>query len=190
MSGAPGENQTPATKAPGWALWLPLLLFAGFVGLVMVGLYRPASREVKSAMVGKPLPEFTLKQAVPDRPALSHTDMIGGKPRLLNIFASWCVPCAAEAPQLEALRRQGVEIDGVAIRDKTDDLKGFLARNGNPYARIGSDEVSAIQFAVGSSGVPESFVIDARGIIRYQHIGDITAEQVPMILARLKEAEQ
>ncbi|MDE2436858.1 MAG: redoxin family protein [Sphingomonadales bacterium] len=172
------------------ALWLPLGIFTGFIALVMVGLYRPASREVKSAMVGKPLPAFALKQAVPDRPGLARTDLIGGKPRLLNIFASWCVPCAAEAPQLEALRRQGVEVDGVAIRDKAEDLKGFLARNGNPYARIGADEVSAIQFAIGSSGVPESFVVDARGTIRYQHIGDIAADQVPMILAKIREAAQ
>ncbi len=187
-------NETPpsidAPKAPGWALWLPLAFFAGFVALVLVGLFRPAGREVKSALVGKPIPEFALKQAVPERPGLTRADMIGGKPHLLNIFASWCVPCAAEAPQLEALRRAGVQIDGVAIRDKTADVQAFLARNGNPYARIGADDVSAIQFALGSSGVPESFIVDGKGVIRYQHIGDITAAQVPMILARLKEAEQ
>lgn len=177
-------------KAPGWALWLPLALFVGFVALVMVGLLRPASREVKSALIGKALPEFALKQAVAGRPGLARADMIGGKPRLLNIFASWCVPCIAEAPQLEALRRAGVEIDGVAIRDKSADVETFLARNGNPYARIGADEVSAIQFALGSSGVPETFVIDARGVIRYQHIGDITPGQVPMILEKLKEAAE
>ena len=116
--------------------------------------------------------------------------MLGGKPRLLNIFASWCIPCAAEAQQLEQLRQLGVEVDGVAIRDKQDDLAVFLARNGNPYARIGADPVSKIQFDIGSSGVPESFVVDARGVIRYQHIGVIAPDQVPMILARLKEAEQ
>ncbi|MFC0589036.1 DsbE family thiol:disulfide interchange protein [Novosphingobium aquiterrae] len=177
-------------KAPRWALWLPLTLFAGFVALVMIGLFRPASREVKSALIGKPLPAFALKQAVPERPALSTSDFQGGKPRLLNVFASWCVPCAAEAPQLEALRRAGVEVNGVAIRDKTADLQRFLARNGNPYARIGADDVSAVQFAIGSSGVPESFVIDAKGVIRYQHIGDIRADQVPMILAKLREADR
>lgn len=184
-------SEMPApSRAARWALWLPLALFAGFVVLVLVGLFRPASREVKSALVGKPLPAFTLKQAVAERPALASTDFTGGRPRLLNIFASWCVPCAAEAPQLETLRRAGVEIHGVAIRDTTADLERFLTRNGNPYARIGADNVSAVQFAIGSSGVPESFVIDARGTIRYQHIGDIRADQVPLILARLKEAEQ
>lgn len=177
-------------SAARWALWLPLAVFAGFVALFLSGLIRPGEREVRSAMIGKPLPAFQLAQAVPDRPGLSRADMVGGKPRLLNVFASWCVPCTVEAPQLEALRRAGVEIDGVAIRDKQLDLQGFLARNGNPYARIGADPVSAIQFALGSSGVPESFVIDARGTIRYQHIGEIRPDQVDLILAKLKEAEQ
>lgn len=186
MSGA----EPVAAKAPRWASWLPLAVFVAFVALVMVGLFRPASREVKSALVDKPLPAFALKQAVPERPALAMADFKGGKPRLLNVFASWCVPCAAEAPQLEALRRAGVEVNGVAIRDKTADLQRFLARNGNPYARIGADDVSAVQFAIGSSGVPESFVIDAKGVIRYQHIGDIRPDQVPMILAKLREADR
>lgn len=170
-----------------WALWIPLVVFAGFVALVLVGLLRPASRDVQSAMIGKPLPQFALKAAVPDRPGLATGDF-AGKPKLLNVFASWCVPCAVEAPQLDALAKQGVEIQGVAIRDRQEDLQAFLARNGNPYARIGADDISAVQLAIGSSGVPESFVIDGKGVIRYQHIGDIRAEQVPMILAKLREA--
>ena len=177
-------------KAARWALWLPLAVFVGFVALFLSGLLRPGEREVRSALIGKPLPAFQLTQAVPERPGLSSADLRGGKPRLLNIFASWCVPCTVEAPQLDTLRRAGVEIDGVAIRDKQDDLQGFLARNGSPYARIGADPVSAIQFALGSSGVPETFVVDARGVIRYQHIGEIRPEQLELILAKLKEAEQ
>ena len=173
-----------------WTLWVPLAVFAGFVALFVIGLLRPAEREVRSALIGKPLPEFTLPQAIPERPALSTADFRGGKPRLLNVFASWCVPCAVEAPQLAALQRAGVEIHGVAVRDKREDLERFLARNGNPFARIGSDEVSKVQFAIGSSGYPESFIIDARGVIRYQHIGEIRPDQVEMILAKLKEAGQ
>lgn len=181
----------PATVKPSrWALWLPLALFAGFVVLVIVGLWRPADRTIESKMVGKPLPEFALPAAVPDRPGLSRADMIGGKPRLLNVFASWCVPCITEAPVLAELNKAGVEIVGVAIRDKSEDVAAFLARNGNPYARIGADDVSAVQFALGSSGVPESFIVDAQGTIRYQHIGEIRPDQVPMILSRLKEAGQ
>jgi cytochrome c biogenesis protein CcmG/thiol:disulfide interchange protein DsbE len=176
-------------KTAKWALWLPLGLFAAFVVLVMVGLLRPADREVVSGMIGKPLPPFALPAAVPDRPGLANTDFTG-KPRLLNIFASWCIPCAVEAPQLARLQAAGVQIDGIAIRDRSEDVAGFLARNGNPFARIGKDDVSAVQLALGSSGVPETFVVDGKGVIRYQHIGDIRPEQVPMILEKLKEAEQ
>ena len=184
----PVTAETDKPKRPTLWLWLPLALFAGFFVLVMSGLLRPAEREVASAMVGKPLPPFALRPAVPDRPGLSRDDMADGKPRLLNIFASWCVPCAVEAPQLAALAARGVEIDGVAIRDREQDLARFLAQHGNPFTRIGADDLSAIQLAIGSSGVPETFVIDGKGVIRHQHIGDIRAEDVPGLLAKLKEA--
>ncbi|MFC4295055.1 DsbE family thiol:disulfide interchange protein [Novosphingobium tardum] len=183
------QADAPASRPSLW-LWLPLALFAGFFVLVIFGLVRPADREVASAFVGKPLPQFALRPAVPDRPGLARADFTDGKPRLLNIFASWCIPCAAESPQLAALARQGVEIDGVAIRDRQPDVARFLANYGNPFARIGADDVSAIQLAIGSSGVPETFVIDGKGIIRHQHIGDIRAEDIPTIMAKLQEAAQ
>ncbi len=179
-----------ADRTARWALWLPLVLFGLFAALVLLGLLRPADRAVKSAMIGRPLPNFALAAASPDRAGLARTDLADGKVHLLNIFASWCVPCAVEAPQLAALRARGVDVVGVAIRDKPADLKQFFARNGNPFSRIGADNVSAIQFALGSSGVPESFVIDGRGVIRYQHIGDIRADQVDMIAAKVAEAGQ
>ncbi len=179
-----------APRTSRWALWLPLAVFGLFVALVLYGLLRPASRDIPSTMIGKPLPAFDLPAAQPDRPGLAQANMATGKPRLLNIFASWCIPCAAEAPQLGELARLGVEIDGIAIRDHREDLAAFLARYGNPYARIGADDVSAVQLAMGSSGVPETFVIDGKGTIRYQHIGDIRADQIPMILQKLQEAGQ
>ena len=179
----------PEAKRPGWVLWLPLALFVGFFVLVMFGLLRPADREVASAFIGKPLPAFDLRPAVPERPGLKTAEMATGKPKLLNVFASWCIPCAAEAPQLAALAQQGVEIDGVAIRDRQEDVQRFLSQYGNPFARIGADDISTVQLAIGSSGVPETFVIDGNGVIRHQHIGDIRAEDIPKILEKLKEAE-
>jgi len=170
-------------------IWLPLVLFLGFFGLFASGLLKPDDRLITSKMVGKPLPAFALPAASSDRPALTSADLATGTPRLLNIFASWCVPCAAEAPQLMALRQAGVEIDAIAIRDARADVDRFLARYGNPYARIGLDARSAVQIALGSSGVPETFVIDGKGRIAYQHIGDIRADDVPMILDRLKSAQ-
>ncbi|HWU02934.1 MAG TPA: DsbE family thiol:disulfide interchange protein [Novosphingobium sp.] len=181
---------TPQAKVPKWLLWLPLALFGGFVLLVVVGLIVPKKTDIPSQMIGKPLPAFNLRAAADGQGGLATADFSGGHPRLLNIFASWCIPCRAEAPVLAQLAAQGVEIDGIAIRDHKEDLAGFLSQNGNPYKRIGADDVSAVQLAIGSSGVPETFVIDAHGIIRYQHIGDIRPEQVPMILDKLKEAAQ
>jgi cytochrome c biogenesis protein CcmG, thiol:disulfide interchange protein DsbE len=95
-------------------------------------------------------------------PGLSSADYAKGKPRLLNVFASWCLPCAVEAPQLAALRQAGVEIDGIAIRDRSEDVAAFLERYGNPFTRIGRDDVSAVQLALGSSGVPETFIAMGR----------------------------
>ena len=175
-------------KPSRWALWLPLIIFAGFVGLVMLGLYKPADREVASAMIGKPLPRFDLPPAVPDRPGLATARFTDGKPRLLNVFASWCIPCMAESPQLLALQRQGVEIDAIAARDTPQNVEGFLKRFGNPYARIGDDRQSAVQLALGSSGVPETYVIDGKGRIVEQHIGDVRADDIPDLLAALKKA--
>ncbi len=175
-------------KAPRWALWLPLALFAIFVVLVLSGLLRPASRDIASQFVGKPLSEFSLRAASVDRPGLTLADMADGKPKLLNFFASWCVPCIAEAPHLAMLASSGVEIVGIANRDRQQDLAVFLARNGNPYTRIGADDVSAVQLAIGASGVPETFVIDGKGVIRYQHIGEIRSDHIAMILEKLKEA--
>jgi cytochrome c biogenesis protein CcmG/thiol:disulfide interchange protein DsbE len=170
-------------------IWLPLALFLGFFGLFASGLLRPDDRVITSKLVGKPLPAFTLPAAASDRPALASAQLATGKPRLLNVFASWCVPCAAEAPQLMALKQAGVEIDAIAIRDARPDVDGFLQRYGNPYARIGLDARSEVQIALGSSGVPESFVIDGKGRIAYQHVGDIREDDVPMILDRLRAAQ-
>ena len=179
-----------AVKPRRWALWLPLGLFGMFVALVLVGLLWPASREVASALVGEPLPQFELRPAIAGRPGLATRDFTDSKPRLLNVFASWCVPCAIEAPRLQQLAGEGVEIGGIAIRDRREDIEAFLARHGNPYVRIGADDVSAVQLALGSSGVPETFVIDGKGVIRYQHIGDIRPEHMELLRGKLAEAAQ
>jgi cytochrome c biogenesis protein CcmG/thiol:disulfide interchange protein DsbE len=171
----------------GW-LWLPLGLFVAFFAVVAFSLYSPDDRTHPSKLVGKPMPAFVLAPGSSSKPGLSAADL-AGSPRLVNVFASWCVPCISEAPILGELSRRGVIIDGIAIRDRPTDLDQFLARNGNPYRAIGGDPDSHVQIALGSSGVPETFVVDGKGIIRHQHIGEITPSDVPSILAKLQEAK-
>ena len=170
-------------------LWVPLAVFLVFVVTVSVGLYSPAERTIRSQLIGKPVPDFALPAALPERPGLTSADLATGQPRVVNIFASWCVPCIAEAPQLLELARQGVPIDAIAIRDRPQDVATFLKKWGDPYQRIASDTDSRVQMALGSSGVPETFVIDGKGIIRYQHIGDVRAETVPEILKAYEAAK-
>lgn len=161
--------------------WAPLLVFLALLGVVVAGLWKPADRTVRSALVGKPLPAFALNPLLPERPGT--TSAARGKPRLLNVFASWCIPCAAEAPQLMRLKAMGVPIDAVAVRDSAPAIRTFLTRYGDPYERIGDDQRGAVQLALGSSGVPETFVIDGDGVILEQHIGEIRADEVDRLAA-------
>lgn len=170
-----------------WLIWVPLAVFAGVALLAAFGLRTPADRTVRSALAGQPLPSFALKPLLPEKPGLASTDF-RGEPRLLNVFASWCIPCVAEAPQLLELKRRGVRIEAVAIHDTPRAVRAFLDRNGDPYAAIGNDPTSQVQLALGSSGVPETFVVDGRGRIVAQHVGDIRADEVDAIAAQVRGA--
>lgn len=168
--------------------FVPLALLLLFVAFVAWRLMNPPDTTIRSRLEGKPVPAFALPAALPGRASLTSADLATGRPRLVNIFASWCVPCIAEAPVLGELQARGVAIDGIAIRDRPEDVSAFLERHGDPYERIGADMQSSVQLALGSSGVPESFVVDGRGIIRYQHVGAIMPQDVATILAELEKA--
>lgn len=167
-------------------LWLPLAAFLVLLAVVAGGLWRPADPTVRSALIGQPLPDFVLPPLVPGKPGLTSATMRGQGPRLLNIFASWCVPCIAEAPQLMRLRAAGIPIDAIAIRDTAPAVQSFLRRLGDPYARIGDDRASAVQLSLGSSGVPETFLIDSDGRVVRQYVGDIRTDQVDAIIAEVR----
>jgi cytochrome c biogenesis protein CcmG/thiol:disulfide interchange protein DsbE len=169
--------------------FLPLLILLAFVVAVAWRLGKPAEEEIPSQLVGQHVPAFALAPAMPGKPGLSSAELARGQPRMINVFASWCVPCIAEAPLLMELKRQGIAIDAVAVRDKPGDVAGFLARHGDPFDRIGADPESRVQLALGSSGVPESFIVDSRGIIRYQHMGPIEPDDVPIILREWEAAK-
>jgi cytochrome c biogenesis protein CcmG/thiol:disulfide interchange protein DsbE len=139
-------------------------------------------------LAGELVPRFEAPAVLPGKPGVSSANLAGGAPRLVNIFASWCVPCITEVGLLEQLAARGVAIDGIAVRDRPEDVAGFLARHGDPYQRIGADPESKVQIALGSSGVPESFIVDGRGVIRYQHIGAIEEGDLSTILEELEKA--
>jgi cytochrome c biogenesis protein CcmG, thiol:disulfide interchange protein DsbE len=166
----------------------PLALLLIVIVALVWRLATPADTNVHSTLEGKPVPAFSLPAALPNKPPLSSADLANGQPHLVNIFASWCVPCVTEVKVLDLLKSNGVRVEGIAVRDRADDLADFLASNGDPYERIGSDAQSKVQISLGSSGVPESFIVDGKGVIRYQQIGPIERSDVPIILSKLDQA--
>lgn len=172
-----------------WLMWLPFVLVLGLFGAFYLGLQNPSDHVIASQMVGQKLPEFDAMPAMPDQPGAKTGDFRDGKPRLLNIFASWCIPCVQEIPILLRLKAQGIDIAGVAIHDSSPELARFLAENGNPYSRVGLDQNGRAQLAFGSAGVPETFVVDGQGRIIHQKIGPVTEEDLPELLAMLGKAQ-
>lgn len=168
--------------------WIPLALVLLLGTVVAATLLSPADRAQRSRLIGRPVPSFATPPLQPDRPGLASADLTGGGPRLVNLFASWCVPCIAEAPSLLELQRRGVRIDAVAVRDEAGAVAEFLARHGDPFAAIGDDRRSKAQLALGSSGVPETFVVDAQGVIRHHHLGPVMPQDMSTILQALEEA--
>ena len=172
----------PAPKRRGLLL-LPLGVAvaagAGFLGMLrglQTGDYDP--KGVPSALIGKPPPDFTLAPLEgAERPGLASTDLKGlARPVLVNFFASWCAPCVAEHPYLVKLQRQGVPLLGVAYKDKPADSLAFLKRHGNPYQRIGVDQPGRVAIDWGLYGVPETYLIDKAGLIRWRWAGPLTEE--------------
>ena len=168
--------------------WAPLVVFILLGSALTYGLAKPDTRNIQSKMIGASVPSFTLPPATAGLPGLASSDLATGQPHLLNIFASWCIPCAAEAPQLKAIADAGVPVVGIAVRDRPEALARFLARNGNAFRAIGADDASQVQMAMGSSGVPESFVVDGKGRILSQVIGPINPQDVASLIAEVKAA--
>jgi cytochrome c biogenesis protein CcmG/thiol:disulfide interchange protein DsbE len=133
-------------------------------------------REVPSPLIGKPAPAFDLPLlSAPDR-TFSQKDMLG-KVWVLNVWASWCQPCLVEHPQITRLAQGGaVPVVGLNYKDAREDAVPWLARNGNPFFTIVYDSAGRIAIDYGVYGVPETYVIDRKGVIRYKRIGPVTPE--------------
>ena len=170
---------------------IPLIVFLVLVGFLAVGLGLKPS-EVPSPLIGKPAPEFSLpKLSEPDK-KFSPADM-KGQVWLLNVWASWCVACKQEHPVLMELAKLNlVPIVGLDYKDQRDPALEFLRRGGDPYLLSAVDESGRVGIDYGVYGVPETFLIDKEGIIRYKHIGPITPkslqETILPLVAQLKQS--
>ena len=166
---------------------LPLVLFLALVLFLGIGLQRDP-REVPSPFIGKPAPNFTLTQLHEPQKTFSPKDM-EGKVWLLNVWASWCVACRQEHPILLDFSRLGlVPIMGLDYKDGRKEGEGLLDQMGNPYQLSAFDADGRVGIDYGVYGVPETFVIDKHGVIRYKQIGPVTPEVISeKLLSLIKE---
>ncbi|HEV2300493.1 MAG TPA: DsbE family thiol:disulfide interchange protein [Stellaceae bacterium] len=156
-----------------------LLLPAAFFGLVAVfGLGLGHDPQLlPSAMIGRPAPQFALPGLDGKPNGLARADLSGVT--LINFFASWCIPCRQEAPQLMALgRRPDLTLDGILYEDTPENGQRLLASDGNPYRHIGVDAKGRTAIDFGVYGVPETYVVDRRGRIRYRAVGPLTTREI------------
>ncbi len=169
---------------------IPLGVFIILLGFLFVGL-RLDPREVPSPLIDKPAPAFELPRLHEPDKKLSQKDLLG-KVWLLNVWASWCVSCREEHPLLvEFSRRNVVPIYGLNYKDTPNDALAWLKQFGDPYTSSIQDRDGRVGIDFGVYGVPETFVIDKKGVIRYKQIGPITTEALnTKILPLLKALEQ
>lgn len=173
---------------------VPVAVFATLVG-IMGTLLTDSERNtdisrLPSPLVGKPAPAISLPAVAAGVPGGFSTDDLKGHVTVVNVFASWCVPCLAEHPLITELAEAGTRVFGINHRDKPEDAVKWLRRNGNPYMAVGSDTDARASLEWGVTGVPETFIIDANGVIVYKHVGPITRDALKRkILPKLREAE-
>ena len=159
----------------GRLFWVAPLVVA-LVAFAAYELRRPSDRAAR-------LPDFTLAAMLLGKPGVARANDTGGKLRVINLFASWCLPCVAEAPELARLKAAGVPVDGIAVGDTAADVKTFLARNGDPFARVGDDKDQRVRKALGAAGVPETLVVDGEGRIVRRYVSNLQPSQTAEILA-------
>ena len=168
---------------------LPVAAFLALVAMFALGLGHDPTA-LKSAMIDQPAPAFSLAPVLADKPGLARTDL-GGKPVLVNFFASWCAPCRVEHATLTGLAASGVPLYGIAYKDKPENAQRFLADLGDPYQRIGLDLDGRTAIDFGVYGVPETYILDRDGRIRFRYAGAVTDDILKTeILPRLAALER
>lgn len=171
----------------------PLAIVLGLFGLFFFLMTQEDRNpnEIKSVMIGKPVPSFEIPGLEAGASTLTDADLKTGKPLLVNFFASWCVPCRAEHENLMRLGREhGVPIVGIAYKDTPDRALGFLDELGNPFIKTGSDQSGRLAIDWGVTGVPETFLISPDGLITYRHWGPIVGDSFETKLLPAMEALQ
>lgn len=165
---------------------LPLVLFLGIAAYFAIGLTKDP-KILPSALIDKPAPEFALEPLKTDKPGLAKGDL-GGEVSLINVFASWCVPCRAEHPVLMRLAEEKtVPIYGINYKDRKKDALAWLDELGDPYQRIGYDLSGRAGIDWGVYGVPETYIIDREGRVRYRHVGPLFPETLEETILPLIE---
>ena len=160
-------------KKVAWTLGV----FVALVLLLAVGL-RLNPREVPSPLIGRPAPAFELPLLMEPGKKFSEKSMLG-RVWILNVWASWCPPCLVEHPVVTQVARSGMApVVGLNYKDKREDALPWLKRNGDPFQLIAFDANGRIGIDYGVYGVPETYIIDRKGVIRYKHIGPISADVV------------
>lgn len=164
----------------------PLVILVGLIAVFAVSLNRDPSL-IQSVLIDKPAPQFALTAVEGTGVPGFDTAALTGEVTLVNVFASWCIPCRDEHPVLEALKQQtGVRLFGMNQKDAGENAVAFLKELGNPYDAIGADTNGRTSIDWGVYGVPETFIVDAKGIVRFKHVGpltmdDIASEMIPAI---------
>lgn len=174
-------------KISPWAI-VPPVLFVGLAAVFYFGMYREDPKALPSVLIGKEAPVLTLSEFA-NSPQLSAEILRTADVKLVNFWASWCVPCRAEHAQLEEMNAAGVVIHGVNYKDKPGNAEGFLKELGNPYTALGADDTGRTGRDWGVYGVPETFIVDAEGLVVFRHAGPVTQQvMVDTILPAIKKA--
>jgi cytochrome c biogenesis protein CcmG/thiol:disulfide interchange protein DsbE len=161
-----------------------LILFAVLVALFLVRLYSGDSSLLPSALIGREIPAFILPpvEGLPDKQGFADADLRQGKVTLVNVFASWCVPCHEEHELImrlaadPALQSADVRLFGLAYKDDPANIKRFLDEAGDPFARVGADRRGRVAIDWGVYGVPETFIVKGDGTIAYRFVGPVSEE--------------
>jgi cytochrome c biogenesis protein CcmG/thiol:disulfide interchange protein DsbE len=167
---------------------VPLALFAVLAWFLHAGLSLNP-REVPSPLIGRPAPNFSLARLDDPQQTVRRHDLLG-KPWVMNVWASWCAPCREEHPVvIDLAQRGGVPVIGLNYKDRPGDARTWLRRLGDPYAMTLVDFDGKVGIDFGVYGVPETFVVDAQGIIRFKHVGMLTpaivSERIEPLLRKL-----